>query len=609
MKSNFIVSDYRKIWMKDYKKKFIIEPYVCQKLDLENLVNNPFKIETIPYLRKNRKDFKNYAEVVDKKYQNYSKLLSKGFNIIHNVNFEEKFWKKILGIFLIRYITLLYEMYKICDKHLNIDRHLFNNISKESFFVPDTNEDFLHYFKHTQLGQEQLFSIFIHTFYPGIEKKQIDKSFEPKAKTKNNSTIGIREKFSLTYFLSNRSKITLNRMLRLILQKSRKPKVAIMGSHFRSQFLDELVVKSFGKINQINWEEFIPDINRNNFNSEKRNNLIEYCLRNNKHNDDFDRYFFSSINYCLPKIYIENFHITHDHIVRQLRKYPKLNFIISEAWISNSIMSFALACMKNNGIQHINNEHNFISHIFLKTDIPLIAELSDYFITLGWSDKKIPKAIKGASLFDWGYDNKNIKKKHKILFINYPAFVKAHQYKPVYQTTAENSILFFDFINKFFKNLKKDIVSEITFRDYPQSQKNKWMLYDDRNLLNKFVFKDYAKSNINAKKDIGQSRLVIISALSTSWLESLIMDVPTIIFWNVKTLFIKREYESFFNELIDVGICQTNPKKAAEFVEKISEDPEKWWKINDVQKAKSNFLQNNIGDPKDMINYLLTLAR
>ena len=608
MKSNFIVSDYREIWINDCKNKFIIEPYIYEKLNDENLLNNFDNIKTVPYLRQNRKDLIDNADIVNKKYKQYYRLLSKGFNKIHNTDYKEIFWRKILGIFLIRYITLLYEMYQSCDKHFNPDKFLFNILSKDSFIVPNTNEDFLHNFKHTHLGQEQLFSIFIDTFYRGRENKQITNFVHSSNKTGQNSTALKWDKLSLLYYLSNKSKITFNRLLRLILQKFRKPEVGIMGSHFRSQFLDELAVRSRGKINEINWENFIPEYDVNNYNFEKRESLTKFLIKNNGSNDDFDRYFFSSIQYCLPKIYIENFQITYDHITNQLQNYPKLRFVTSEAWIADTFMSFSLACMKNNGIQHINNEHNFISHIILKTDIALIAELSDYFVTLGWYDKKIPNIIKGASLYDWGYDYKNSIKKHKILFINYPAFVNAHQYKPAYHTTAENSTFYFQFLKDFFNELNPNIISEMVFRDYPDSIKKNWMLYDDNFLYKDYKFKKYDSLVSNAKESIGKSYLVIISAISTTWLESLIMNRPTIIFWNKKSFFIRKKYKDFFDELIDVGICQTDPVQAAKFVEEISENPVDWWRNENVQKAKNNFLHNNIGDPKVMINYLLELA-
>jgi putative transferase (TIGR04331 family) len=610
MKPNFIVSNYRRMWNDDCKNKFIIEPYIYEELKNENLLNDFDNIKTVPYLRQNRRDLIDNADIVNKKYKQYYTLLSKGFNKIHNTDHKEIFWKKILGIFLIRYITFLYEMYQYCDKYFDPDKFLFNILSKDSFIVPNTNEDFLHNFRHTHLGQEQLFSIFIDTFYKGRENKQIINFVHSSNKTEKKSTALKWDKLSLSYYLSNKSKITFNRLLRLILQKFRKPEVGIMGSHFRSQFLDELAVRSRGKINEINWENFIPEYDVNNYNFEKRESLTKFLIKNNGSNDDFDRYFFSSIQYCLPKIYIENFQITYDHITNQLQNYPKLRFVTSEAWIGDTFMSFSLACMKNNGIQHINNEHNFISHIVLKTDIALIAELSDYFVTLGWYDKKIPNIIKGASLFDWGYDNKlNKKKDITVLFILYSAVVKAHQYKPSYQATAENGCRYNKFVKTFFINLSKASISKVFIRPLPEDINKRWIVSNQLSFLKSLPVKGYDDCEFSAKHMMSRSRLVIISLISTSWLEALIMNIPTIVFYNKATYFLQEKYQYYFDELIAVGIFQTDPNKAARFVEEISENPEDWWRNENVQKAKNNFLHNNIGDPSVLIDFLLILSK
>ena len=70
----------------------------------------------------------------------------------------------------------------------------------------------------------------------------------------------------------------------------------------------------------------------------------------------------------------------------------------------------------------------------------------------------------------------------------------------------------------------------------------------------------------------------------------------------------EKKYENIYVELIKCGICQTDPVKAAIFVNKIKENPEKWWFRKETQNARALFLKKNIGQPDKLFNYLLSIT-
>ena len=115
--------------------------------------------------------------------------------------------------------------------------------------------------------------------------------------------------------------------------------------------------------------------------------------------------------------------------------------------------------------------------------------------------------------------------------------------------------------------------------------------------------------NISAKLLMRESELVVIDYISTAYLEALIMNIPTIFFWDPNSCYLNEDNLNFFDSLIAVGICQTDPIKAAMFVESIMVDPQAWWMSESVQQAKNDFLNANIGEPDVMIKYLLGLSK
>ena len=105
-----------------------------------------------------------------------------------------------------------------------------------------------------------------------------------------------------------------------------------------------------------------------------------------------------------------------------------------------------------------------------------------------------------------------------------------------------------------------------------------------------------------------QSRLVIVDYISTAYLESLHMNIPTVFFWDPEINHLEERFSDFFQPLIDVGICQTDPVKAAVFIQEIINNPEEWWKHERVQEKKNEWLNNNFQKPHVMIEYLLGLS-
>ena len=101
----------------------------------------------------------------------------------------------------------------------------------------------------------------------------------------------------------------------------------------------------------------------------------------------------------------------------------------------------------------------------------------------------------------------------------------------------------------------------------------------------------------------------IIDYLSTSYLESMFADIPTIFFWNKDAYPLEPEYHDFYAPLISVGICQTDPLQAATFVESIKSNPEEWWNKSIVQKARKEFLSRNFNNKNILKNYLLNLEK
>ena len=609
MKSNFIVSVYLKNWIEGARCLFLAEPYVHHVLVKNGELKNYDEVKIAPYFRSKREELIRDHNFVDQKYHKYIPILSRRLNQIHGTNYDEYFWKKSLSLALIRYITLFYDLFQVCEDCFDIEAHECRTLSEKSYHIPKDFDEHRHLFQTTAYGQEQIFSIYIALFYPSHFESIDDKFAWPAIPGFD----GVCNAAFVKRIVRKLSRATPARILGRVANKFyallQPPRMVVIESFFSSAHLNDLVKKSKGHIQSIhlNWNF--------NFESEvswEKRNVISQISSDF---DRFDQFFFSSLKHCLPKVFLEEFAQVTGYYDQFFRQFKKLKYVVNESWIGGNYPSIAMAIAQRQGLAHIYNEHNYLTHHFLCNHHKYLMPLVDKFVTLGWVQEAIPNLIKGASLRAWIADG-NYTKEHEILFISAPPPIKTPEFNAAYgDFGAFNAQSHLKFNREFFRELSKSTIQSIVYRgyplgDYPTSHLIPKMVgYDQEYILKEYInsFKLLDKESKSAMVLMQKSRLIVVEYLSTSYLEAMIADIPTIFFFNEEIYHLKEEYRSFYFPLIKAGICQTNAINAAKFVEQIKEQPEQWWQTPSVQEAKNLFLAENFGHPVVLKTYLLGL--
>lgn len=605
MKTNFIVSVYRKNWIAGAKRLFLAEPYVHHVLEKNGELQNYDEVKMAPYFRRNREDIIRDHNYVDKKYRKYIPILASRLNEIHNTDYDELFWRKCLSLGLIRYITLFYQMFQVCESCFAVETHDCRTLSEKSYHIANDFDEHRNLFQCTAYGQEQMFSIYIGLFHPG-RFDSIDDQFRwpvvPQAKSSKSASFSRRLSRATPARIAERS---VNKIYRL-----RSPRVGIIESYFAADHLNDLIRKSRGRIQPILLNS---DFNYGSNVSWDKRQLVSQLGGDF---DRFDRFFFTSLRFCLPKVFVEEFQQVSAHYDQLFKGFKKLKYVVNESWIGSTYASIAMAILQKQGLKHIYNEHNFLSHQFLCNNHKYILSLVDKFVTLGWFKKSIINLKRGGSLFEWAAASEH-PKEHEILFISGQPAVKAPEFNASYgDFGAFNAQSHLEFNLAFFRRLKPATIRTAVFRGYPVDDfvvshvKPPMFAYDQEYVLRRYMkeFKLIDNVSRSAKVLMQKSRLVVIDYLSTSYIESMLANIPTIFFWNEKIYPLEAAQKEFYKSLISVGICQTNPLDGAEFIEKIKDNPEEWWQRQSVQDAKNLFLTQNVGEGKVLKDYLFTLA-
>ena len=596
--SKYIVSDLKPI--KSIDKTYFQSQYTAYNygltIDSENVAN---------FIDDDKQKIQNLWDFSEIKFQKYTEILSEKLNKIHGTKYSNQFWKRVFSISLLNQITTVHQFYMYASQNFDPNIHNCEILSEEDYIIND-NFDEQRKLLATDFGQEQLFSLYIKYFHPNLYKEfHFDKKHI-------NINISKKSKYSSFTKYLKLKKYTLERLsfkIKNIYFKLKYPKskivVGIMGSYFEAKYSAILNKKSSGKIQNI----LIPQLSDNisvNFQMRESISKIDPDM------DDFDRFFFSSLKYLLPKYLLENFSLSINNFKKELKKYQSLEYIVSEAWLgSSSINLFRALGYEELDIKTYYNEHNCLFHPFVGNMVDIEANLVDKYLTLGWDcdDQKFKKL---ASLFPFKIPL--LKEKYKILYVSSAVTNHKAYYSSVFNLSGAGAVKHLNYVSKFLKFLPTSILKKISYRSYPRDYFIHVKHYNKELFLKRYLKHVKFVSSLKhkgetCKEQMASSTLVIIDHIGTSNIEALHMNIPTIFFWDPKSRYLKNDYSSFFDELIEAKIVHTTPQSAAKHLKDVYENPLEWWNTNKIQNLKNKWLNKNFGNPDDMVEYLLKLSK
>ena len=211
--------------------------------------------------------------------------------------------------------------------------------------------------------------------------------------------------------------------------------------------------------------------------------------------------------------------------------------------------------------------------------------VSDRFLSWGWNgnNKKII-ALGNVKLFNLS-TSYNKKGRLLILGLSMPA-QSYHMYSAV--VSAIQWTEYFDDQLKFVNGLDEKIIRKTTVRtpgdDYGCCQADRWT--DKKNGFKVNIENEYEES---FNDSIANSRLVVSTYNATTFLETMALNIPTVIFWNPKHWELRDEAIDDFEDLKRVGILYHSSEACAKHVSAIWSDVSSWWESNTVQSARTKF--------------------
>jgi putative transferase (TIGR04331 family) len=221
-------------------------------------------------------------------------------------------------------------------------------------------------------------------------------------------------------------------------------------------------------------------------------------------------------------------------------------------------------------------------------------ETSGNFITWGWdlkhnyNSKYVPlPSPKLSVLPEW-------KSGEQAILSSTTCSAYLHRYQ---------SILMPSGIGAYFNSIKQ-------FLSYQTSRIDSW-IYKPHKKDHGVNSVEFLKKNIDSltvdriyplPELLKNCRLHVCSVPQTSMLESFVMSVPTIVFFNKSDYEVCDNVQADFDMLEECGIIYYSPEEASKAVDLIWDDPASWWKESKRQKILKEFCYKHARTSKEWFN-------
>lgn len=559
----------------------------------------------IPYDRV--KDYKNISYKFSKPYgpnldsvkniSDYSKNiyekilfnLTRELNKVHTENKGVREWEIILGHWLMRYIRVSINRYKTIEQVLNTNRlietvELIYSDQKHQRPPIDSMEAIVK-FRDPQFNYDFFLDVIKRLDTRVIKyikvnydiKKNLQESNPPQ---KNNFKNIYK---SLNLLLSNWS--------------SKKDSKFIINPYLGK--IEELYLHI--KLRQLpkifRYEQYSAP---NNYDLDLRKTLSLRPANFGKGNeDDLSIFIAEKIFDHMPMSFLENYmYLKNNGNLSSFPTNPK--YVITansfdtddffKIWLSEKI--------KKNGTKYIAIQHGGgygTSEVI--NPLSIEEKTSDYFITWGW--KKSSKYIPIGIFNNQGLTTNKLEHEKKILIVMAVEREKVfiHDVSYEFKKYLLNLIKFYDGLNE---NIRASSLFRLSpnFKDKDQREDLQLKGYFPDVKIDdgvKNIFNLYAKA-----------KLVIQTVNSTSFLETLALNIPTIGIFDESFIDINEYAKKYFEDFKSVGLIYYNSNEASNFINLNFNTIDAWWFSQKVQQVRISFI-NEFAKPANRINGLLGL--
>lgn len=528
----------------------------------------------------NEEKFDSAFRYVNNAYESLLPALALKLNTIHNENLSERAWRIIVGPWLLHYIHVLYDRYTSLRIALDTFPEITTiGLSREAYVVPGDTLEFV-YLSAEDFYNLQLFTeILTHL---GIEfpRKRVgaDVNFLKTGSSKDK----VNSKKKL---LNNLFKFSQKCFLNF-------SPVVLCNPYFTSEVLVKLFLKTRGRV--CNFITPPLDSFPTSIDSKTRAGLSDWDMPKN----EFEAILVKMLPLAIPRVFIEGYHTIKNQVKKE---YPRKARIIfsSVAWFFDEGFKCWAGLSCEDGVRLIGAQHggNYGSSKYVVAEDYELS-ITDKFYSWGWQKNSCPsKVVPSFANKLVGrprHDSNN--RQEDILLVTINIFRYLHRFDPIYYKYNE----YFAAQHKFVKSLKEELRAKLRIRlfigeNYGQDIIERW-----KDSFPEVILENY---DLRFNERLKRCRICVHDCLSTTFLESLAANTPTILFWDSKIFPLRNEAMPFYKKLRSANILFETPEEAAAIIQEIYFDVERWWEEPARQQVVKVFCNQFVRCSPNAIDY------
>ncbi len=544
---------------------WLISPSCINKeLDQDDPNNKIIGIIANPWLNeiavnKGYEDIENYKERLLADMVLY-------LNGVHGVEKSAMYWRIIIGPWLLFYVLIFYDRYsRLLAAEKQIGKFSITRVNLENEAYPQSTYSFCN------LGQSsEHFNLGIYNRiakalgYERINKKD----YKNEVCSESNAGNRIR-KNSIFDYLS----ITLVRA-RMFLNKN---KFTYLGEVHLS-LKQQIALSCLSLCNMLPIGRM--SISRHSIVSERQKSKRWEFKRTTKFESTFEQILYENIKYYIPESFMESYEAIQSSVKWYIGKHRSNDIITSSGWCYNENIKVLAAELKESKgqliiIQHGGDYGVRKYHIQEKHE----TSIADKYVTWGWrrtKDKNIvPGFITREIVPSTAVYNES---KENILYVS--------DYQPRFSISRLQSYeVSLNLQRRFFEVLSPKIQALMTIRLH--SIDGGWNRKDRIRGVSPHV--QFSDQTYSFQSELKKSRIYVADHLSTTYIEALSSNIPTILYWDPLAYQVRDEAIIYFDEFRKQKILHDTPESAAKWLETIYESPNKWWLTSPCQNAVRKF--------------------
>ena len=511
-------------------------------------------------------DYKYITELSDRILINLASKLNK----IHNKNYSLRFWKILVGSYAKFFTTIFFDKWYLIKDSINFSKIDYVN------FIKINNSELIAYEMHdfgavieNDYWNQKIYQNVISNIVNKKKIKTAKYNYKKKFYLNKDNISFFRKIFFLIF-----NKLFINKYYKFFIFL---PYIGVY-SEFKLNFTFKQFPIFFNNIFNLFFFKKKLELSKNKINIELRKILNKDFIYKNQ----FEKHLFDNLVNEIPTVFVENFDDFKkiNNIINFPQKPKKI--FLSNGIIWSSAIAFYVAKHVDSGSKLIVGQHGGtygISKFNWQEDYEI--DISDKFISYGWTNTKNSKKI-----IKFYYLLKNIEYKKKCTDINNYVIsiilpVKKN-HTPILESCVSRShdSKFFSFIESYLLRIKKEV------------RKNFILKFANNNIYNSQIIREYSHHCYKKSfKDVClNSNLIVHTCNSTSILEALNANVPSLILWNKEVNIIRDDAKKYFDILYNKKILYYDTTKAAKFTESLLKyGINKWWYSNNVQTAVNAF--------------------